>query len=222
MQNIPNEAGQLLNRWTGYDQCERLKEAVNAADRQFQDLRERLQTSRITFTKAIAERSLCQKELNGLLQRKPGWLDTDLQRFTELYRTEMRLEGAERAAKEENEQLEKQVDQAHHNLVSVMRERYQEEQLWSDKIRRASTAGTFGLMAVNIALFLGLQLWVEPRKRKRFIEEFESVVAGKLQDIPVKSVVIRQNDKQLGSYQSLLIGAATLVLMNGLILVNFR
>lgn len=218
-----DKGNRLINRLTGYDQCERLRESVNLADAQFQQLRERLQDSRLNFTKAIAERSICQKELNGLLQRKPSWLDTDLQRFTELYRAEMKLETTEISAKEVNERLEKEVDQAHHKLVGAMRERYQEEQLWSDKIRRASTFGTFGLMLINVMLFMGVQLISEPRKRHQLVSQIESVVMERLeQSRPSSSVVVRPLDPKASLYQQMLTGAAALLLMNALLIYNFK
>lgn len=218
-----DKGNQMINKLTGYDQCERLRESVNLADNQFQQLRERLQDSRINFTKAIAERSLCQKELNGLLQRKPSWLDNDLQRFTELYRTEMRLEATETSAKEVNERLEKEVDQAHHRLVGAMRERYQEEQLWSDKIRRASTFGTFGLMLINVVLFMGVQLVSEPRKRRQLVKQIENVVIEKLDQSQSRPpVVIRPVDTKANVYQQMLSGAAALLLLNALVMYNFK
>lgn len=215
------EGNRMLNRLTGYDQCELLRNSVNAADRRFQELRERLHDSRTAYTKAITERSLCQKELNGLLQRKPSWLDTDLHRFTELYRAEMRLEAGESAAREANEQLEKLVDQAHHGLVSAMRERYQEEQLWSDKIRRASTFGTFGLMLLNVLIFAGVQLYSEPRKLQRYMTQFEGLLSERLDEErrppsppppPVKEPKSRE----------ILTGAAAIVLLNCLLLLNLK
>lgn len=219
---LTEDGSKMLNRLTGYDQCERLRDSVNAADRRFQELREKLHDSRTAYTKAITERSLCQKELNGLLQRKPSWLDTDLHRFTELYRTEMRLEAGEAAAKEANEQLEKLVDQAHHGLVSAMRERYQEEQLWSDKIRRASTFGTFGLMLMNVLLFAGVQLYSEPRKRKQYMTQFENLLTESLDQErrppnPVPTIVSNGS-----SHKELLTGAAAIVLLNCMLLLNFK
>ena len=55
------------------------------------------------------KRFACQKEINGLLQRKSGWQDAELTRFTELYRREMQLEQEEYESKAENEVLEKKV-----------------------------------------------------------------------------------------------------------------
>ncbi|RYC59721.1 hypothetical protein CHU98_g6489 [Xylaria longipes] len=54
--------------------------------------------------------------------------------------------------------------------------RYHEEQIWSDKIRRMSTWGTWGLMSVNILLFLVLQFGAEPWRRQRLVRGFEEKV----------------------------------------------
>lgn len=225
------EGNRLLNKITGYDTCESLRESVTKADAEFQSLREALTTSREAFTRAIQERSACQKELNSLLQRKPTWIDTDLQRFTELYRHEMRLESTEKQAKEANEHLEKAVDKAHNFLISSMRERYQEEQLWSDKIRRLSSFGTFGLMAVNLALFLVLQTVIEPRKRQRFISDFEKIVIDKLDSQPTlstvapvvaPSIIPTSSLAGLTPSTSFVYGSAAVLLLNCFLLLNFR
>jgi sensitive to high expression protein 9, mitochondrial len=54
--------------------------------------------------------------------------------------------------------------------------RYHEEQIWSDKIRRASTWGTFALMGVNVLLFVVVQIGLEPWRRKRLVKGFEEKV----------------------------------------------
>lgn len=170
------EANRILNQLTGYEECERLRLAVITAGQDFQKLKDDLRSSRTAFDIAIQSRSQCQKELNALLQRKQSWSDEDLLRFTELYRREMRLEQGEAEAKAANQQLEKAVDQAHQRLMDSLRERYQEEQLWSNKIRRLSTFGTFSLMGLNLLLFLIIQLWLEPRKRRKILGEFHETI----------------------------------------------
>lgn len=175
-------ATDVLNTLTGYDVCERLRRQVVQADQELEQLRQKLRDSRRTYFRAISERSTCQKEINGLLQRKSTWSDSELTRFTELYRSEMKLEQEEATAKADNDHLEKIVDDSHQRLINVMRERYQEEQTWSDKIRRISTFGTFGLMFVNFLLFVVLQVWVEPRKRRRLVSQFESVLEKRLKE----------------------------------------
>ncbi len=60
--------------------------------------------------------------------------------------------------------------------MNSMRERYQQEQLWSDKIRKMSTYGTFGLLTFNLILFIMIQFVFEPRKRKRLLDELLKVI----------------------------------------------
>jgi She9 / Mdm33 family len=55
-------------------------------------------------------------------------------------------------------------------------DRYHEEQIWSDKIRRASTWGTFALMGINVVLFVVVQIGLEPWRRKRLVRGFEEKV----------------------------------------------
>lgn len=169
-----------INIVTGYDVCERLRENVLKCDEALSKLKSDLTEARIQYRKAVSERSTCQKEINNLLQRKGEWKDTELNRFTELYRREIGLEQKEFETKIGNEIIEKQVDQAHQDMINGMRERYQEEQLWSDKIRRISTFGTFGLMFLNLLLFLVLQLWIEPRKRRKLAYEVVQGLNGNL------------------------------------------
>jgi hypothetical protein len=53
----------------------------------------------------------------------------------------------------------------------------QQEQLWSDKIRRASTWWTWGLMGLHFASFMAVYTFIEPRKRAALT----AAVAGMLQ-----------------------------------------
>lgn len=177
---LTNQISLLLNRATGYEIVEGLRDRVQQSQKDYAQLREALLTARASHAKAIEERSRCQKELNGLLQRKPSWTVEDVGRFTELYRREISLEGEESNAKTAHERLEGQMDQAHAALIGALCDRYQEEQVWSDKIRRASTLGTFALMLGNLALFAILQIWIEPAKRRRFVDEFEQVLERRL------------------------------------------
>lgn len=175
-----HRVSQVINQVTGYETCERLKKIVQETDCDFQRLKDELYQARSTFDVAIQSRSQCQKDLNSLLQRKQTWSDEDLHRFTELYRREMRLEQGEAEAKASHQQLEAAVDRAHQRLMDALRERYQEEQLWSDKIRRVSTYGTVSLMALNLILFLLIQLGLEPRKRQRLLGRFDSMLEARL------------------------------------------
>lgn len=206
MGEMTGDLNTLLNRATGYEECERLRSIVKRCDKEYERVRGELRQARNDFEAAIGRRSQCQKELNALLQRKQSWLDDDLMRFTDLYRSEMKLEQAEAEARSKNNALEREVDCAHQRLMDALRERYQEEQLWSDKIRRISTFGTFSLMGLNVLLFLLIQMAIEPRKRALLIQDFTAVMKDKLDEISRLSNAIDDTRPPL-SQETMAIGA---------------
>ena len=146
-----------------------------------EDTRVSLQRAREAYTKAISQRSTSQREVNELLQRKHAWSPTDLERFTELYRSDHANEQAESAAQQQLAEVEKTAEEAAAQLSKSILSRYHEEQIWSDKIRRMSTWGTWGLMGVNVLLFLIFQIGVEPWRRKRLVKGFEDKVMEALE-----------------------------------------
>ncbi|KAJ2628351.1 sensitivity to high expression protein she9, partial [Coemansia sp. RSA 1287] len=110
-----------------------------------------------------------QREINSLLQRKHLWSEEDVARFTSLYRDEHQAESAETQSAKDLKEAEALVDHKYDELVNAIRERYHEEQIWSDKIRRASTYGTWAVLFMNIlALFLAQAIF-EPRKRRKIV-----------------------------------------------------
>ena len=119
--------------------------------------------------------------MNELLQRKNAWSPEDLERFTALYRSDHANEQAEIVAQENLAAAEREAERASARLTSSILARYHEEQIWSDKIRRMSTWGTWGLMGVNILLFLVFQIGVEPWRRKRLVKGFEDKVMEALE-----------------------------------------
>lgn len=77
--------------------------------------------------------------------------------------------------------MERHAESTAANLSASILARYHEEQIWSDKIRRMSTWGTWGLMGVNVLLFLVFQIGVEPWRRKRLVKGFEDKVMEALE-----------------------------------------
>lgn len=51
--------------------------------------------------------------------------------------------------------------------------RYHEEQIWSDKIRSASTYGSLTVLSLNVIIFVLAILIVEPWRRQRLVQVFE-------------------------------------------------
>lgn len=76
---------------------------------------------------------------------------------------------------------EREAEEAAASLSKSILSRYHEEQVWSDKIRRMSTWGTWGLMGVNVLLFLIFQIAVEPWRRRRLVKGFEDKVVEALE-----------------------------------------
>jgi sensitive to high expression protein 9 len=152
------------------------------------DLEGRLRTARAhvkkakeEYTAAINRRSMSQREVNELLQRKHAWSSTDLERFTSLYRNDHTNEVAETETSHALSAAEREAEEAAAQLSKSILSRYHEEQVWSDKIRRMSTWGTWGLMGVNVLLFLVFQILVEPWRRKRLVKGFEDKVVEALE-----------------------------------------
>jgi len=124
---------------------------------------------------------MSQREVNELLQRKHAWSSTDLERFTLLYRNDHANEVAETETAQALSASEREAEEAAAQLSKSILSRYHEEQVWSDKIRRMSTWGTWGLMGVNVLLFLVFQILVEPWRRKRLVKGFEDKVVEALE-----------------------------------------
>ena len=83
---------------------------------------------------------------------------------------------AEAETQEALSAAEREAEEAAASLSKSILSRYHEEQVWSDKIRRMSTWGTWGLMGVNVLLFLIFQIAVEPWRRRRLVKGFEDKV----------------------------------------------
>lgn len=175
-------AGRTLNDITGYSSIERLKKAIEEQEHYLRECKQEARRHRSEYTQAISRRSASQREVNELLQRKHSWTSSDLERFTELYRNDHANEQLEADAGARMDHAEQALEDGRNELARLIGARYHEEQIWSDKIRRASTYGTWGLMAFNVLLFIVVQLGLEPWKRRRLVGSFEDKVKTALDD----------------------------------------
>ena len=125
------------------------------------------------YEDAVARRSNSQREVNDLLQRKSMWTDSDVSRFTALVREDHMLEQEEARAKAGVDDAEASQEREFSELMRAILGRYHEEQVWSDKIRSASTYGQLAALALNLFVFLTAIVFVEPWKRKRLAQTFE-------------------------------------------------
>ncbi|KAI9821873.1 MAG: sensitivity to high expression protein she9 [Pycnora praestabilis] len=174
-------AGQRLNDLTGYSGIEALKKDIEEQEEIVRTSRSALRKVKDDYANAIAQRSASQREVNELLQRKHAWSAQDLERFTTLYRSDHSNERAEILAQEALTAAERVSEEAAGRLSTSILARYHEEQIWSDKIRRMSTWGTWGLMGVNVFLFFIFQIGVEPWRRARLVKGFEEKVMEALE-----------------------------------------
>lgn len=165
-----------LNKITGYNTIEAHKVSVQRLESEVKDARAAVKLAKRQYSDAIEKRSALQREVNELLTRKSSWTPKDVERFTELYRNDHESQRNEISSKAQLENAERLFDSIQLKLGAKILTRYHEEQLWSDKIRKALTWGTWIIMGVNISLFVVATFLVEPWKRKRLVRAFQHEV----------------------------------------------
>ncbi|KAI5951501.1 SHE9 [Candida jiufengensis] len=165
-----------LNDVTGYSAIEKLKKSINEQEDDLRKAKDFVKKCKIEYGVAIQNRSHSQREVNELLTRKHNWSSKDLERFTELYRNDHENENQEQECEKNLQDAESKVDGIQLKLTQSILTRYHEEQIWSDKIRRSSTWGTWVLMGLNVLLFVFASFIVEPWKRKKLVLGFEEKV----------------------------------------------
>ncbi|GAO15984.1 hypothetical protein UVI_02055640 [Ustilaginoidea virens] len=163
-------ASQTLNDITGYSAIEAIKKENEALEMQLSEAHAKVRSVRQAYKTSNTKRATTQREVTTLLARKDTWSPVDLERFTELYRIDHVLEGEVSAAQESLTEAEAEEQSLSQRLNAGILKRYHEEQIWSDRIRRASTWGTWGLMGMNFLLFVVLQFFAEPWRRKRLVK----------------------------------------------------
>jgi sensitive to high expression protein 9 len=174
-------ASRRINDLTGYSGIEALKDRISALEARVAAAQEAVRSSRQQYKTTVADRASTQREVTTLLARKDTWTPSDLERFTMLYRMDHSNEQAVQEAAQRLAEAEREAEVAAGKLSSSILSRYHEEQIWSDKIRRMSTWGTWGLMGVNVLLFLVFQFGFEPWRRRRLVAGFEEKVKEALE-----------------------------------------
>lgn len=169
-------ATRALNDVTGYSSIQHLRNSINQMENDLNSIKMKVKENKKLYNDAINERIQSQNEVNDLLQRKGTWSSEDLERFTRLYKEDTINSKKVEECKQRLNDIEMEEDKLSNELYKSILTRYHEEQIWSDKIRRTSTWGTFILMGINICLFLIFQLLLEPWKRRRLTRSFEDKV----------------------------------------------
>lgn len=180
----------MSSNWSYYSYGVNCLTTPDRIEARVRDSRTRVREAKDAYAAAINRRSTSQREVNELLQRKHAWSHMDLERFTSLYRNDHTNEVAESEAQAALAAAEQEAEEAAAQLSKSILSRYHEEQVWSDKIRRMSTWGTWGLMGVNVLLFLIFQVAVEPWRRRRLVTGFEEKVMEALER--EKALMVRE------------------------------
>ncbi|GJE97207.1 hypothetical protein PsYK624_134200 [Phanerochaete sordida] len=170
------QLGRELNKVTGYGEIESLKRQVTEQEQRIRAVREAAREAKAALDRAVQQRAKSQRDVNDLLQRKSSWTDEDVGRFTALVRQDHLFEQEETRAKAEALKTEEEVEREFTELMRVILNRYHEEQVWSDKIRSASTYGSLTVLGLNMAVFILAIIVVEPWKRRRLAQTFERKV----------------------------------------------
>lgn len=108
-----------------------------------------------------------------------------------LVREDHSYEQGEARAKEAAKAADADVERELNELLRSILARYHEEQVWSDKIRSASTYGSMAALALNLLVFIAATLVVEPWKRRRLAHTFEKKVeelSGETKDLLEKEI----------------------------------
>ncbi|KAL2019851.1 hypothetical protein VTK56DRAFT_9113 [Thermocarpiscus australiensis] len=176
-------ASQKINDLTGYSAIEAIKARNSQLELELAAAQRRLRAARQSYKSLTAHRAATQREVTTLLARKDTWQPADLERFTSLYRLDHELEAQVAGAGAELTEAETDEARLSGELNAGILKRYHEEQIWSDRIRRQSTWGTWGLMGVNVVLFLVLQFVAEPWRRKRLMRGIAESERGVMEEV---------------------------------------
>ncbi|CAA7261436.1 unnamed protein product [Cyclocybe aegerita] len=196
-----SQLGAHLNKVTGYEEIEALKRGVVEQEERINAVRQAARKAKSAYEEAVVQRSNSQREVNDLLQRKSMWTDGDVGRFTSLVRQDHLYEQEEARAKAAVDETEDAVEKEFSRLMRTILARYHEEQVWSDKIRSASTYGSLAALGLNLFVFILAIVIVEPWKRRRLAQTFERKIEelseenGARLDASMKSIgsqIVRQ------------------------------
>ena len=201
-----SKLGAELNKVSGYEEIEALKKEVVEQGMSFWGnfktvvrtidihfffdeenkirlTREAAKQAKVAYEQAVMQRSNSQREVNELIQRKHTWNEADIARFTEIVRQDHIHEQEETRAKVAFDETEVAVEREFSLLLKSILARYHEEQIWSDKIRSASTYGSLAALGLNLVVFILAIMVVEPWKRRRLAQTFEE----KIEEMTVES-----------------------------------
>ncbi|KAJ6557234.1 Mdm33 family-domain-containing protein [Mycena vulgaris] len=201
-----SQLGFQLNKMTGYEEIEALKRRVVEQETRITEARNAARLAKTAYDVAVAQRSNSQREINDLLQRKSNWNQADIARFTTLIPQDHSFEQQEAHARAAAHEAEEAVEYEFTELMRTILARYHEEQVWSDKIRSASTYGSLAALGLNLLVFVVAIVFVEPWKRRRLALTFEKKIEEMgLENKAVVAESMREIGRKLDAQAQLLV-----------------
>ena len=182
-----------VHQLSGYQAIGDLKKAVRQAEQQYNQTREQLTYVKTEYLTLISSRTQLQRDMNTLLQRKHTWLPEDVTNFTNIYAREHALEQQESQLKQRLDDAETRAEYSHKVFMDTLRERYQEEQVWSDWMRGISLVGTVGLMFANVLMSAIVYGFVEPSRRQKLVDQVVERVQDMVVSVPSESVLTERH-----------------------------
>ncbi|CAD6914448.1 unnamed protein product [Tilletia controversa] len=200
-----NDLGAKWSRFSGYDSIEELKRAVLELEIRLNKARSNLDESKRAYVDSVGLRSNSQRQINDLLSRKSSWSENDLSQYTTLLRSEHSQNRSETDSQARYEQAEQELQSAFDELVRAVMRRYHEEQIWSDKVRNASSYASIIVAGLNILIFTIAIIFVEPYKRRKLAETFEKrLLEGEAQSRALIQATIEDFDARTAQAQEAL------------------
>src|SRR5690606_38022222 len=134
-----------FNSITGYSAIEAITANNAHLEKSLSTARARMREARQTYQDTTARQVATQRDMATLLARKASWVQSDKNQFAELLDLDYKLEQDVADATKAVAGAEGEEQRLISAWVAGMSKQYYEHQVYSDRIRRASTWGTWGL-----------------------------------------------------------------------------
>uniref|UniRef100_A0A7S0ZHM1 Sensitive to high expression protein 9, mitochondrial n=1 Tax=Timspurckia oligopyrenoides TaxID=708627 RepID=A0A7S0ZHM1_9RHOD len=193
LKSVTRELNQWLNELSGFSKCLELRDKVVNTSQRFLETRLQYKTLKQIHSRNVIQRTSIQSQLSTLLQRKTSWNSDDMNTFTELCRKEHEFGSIEAQSERDLQRIEQELDHSMDLALAAMRERYQEEQNWSQHVSMLSAYTSIGLLSLNVILFSVSVGIIEPRKRKLLHQQITNSFDNKIED---SHTIINEKMKQ--------------------------
>ncbi|KAJ7695705.1 Mdm33 family-domain-containing protein [Mycena rosella] len=214
-----SQLGFQLNKMTGYEEIETLKRRVVEQETRINDARNAAREAKTAYDMAVVQRSNSQRESTISYSASLTGTRRTSRASRRSSRRTIRSSNKRRHARAAAHAAEEAVEHEFTELMRTILARYHEEQVWSDKIRSASTYGSLAALSLNLLVFVVAIIFVEPWKRRRLAATFEKKIEEMGRD---NKAVVEESMNEIGrklEAQALLLETDISVISAPLILI---